>query len=234
MHPDFRLFAGTGTPSLEETILLTKTAFDLGFTGTVVLPPYYYHQASEEGLIYWYQELIKRAVPADGYLLAYHFPAQSRVPVPLGVLSCLREKYPAQFLGIKDSTGNAEYAFQIGETLDREILILVGNDTLLLDSLHAGASGCITAMGNLHSPVLREIWNSFHRGKPKHKAQEYINLQRKMLDQFRPFPATIKSLLAELHGFPRWALRPPLIPMPVENFTELLQVMRLEFGEIGE
>ncbi|HEX9331753.1 MAG TPA: dihydrodipicolinate synthase family protein, partial [Anaerolineales bacterium] len=33
--PDFRLIAGTGTPSLSETIDLTKLAFDLDFDGVL-------------------------------------------------------------------------------------------------------------------------------------------------------------------------------------------------------
>ena len=56
-YPDFRLLAGTGTPSLEETIYLTKAAFDLGFDGAVVLPPYYFHQATTNGLFSWFHEL---------------------------------------------------------------------------------------------------------------------------------------------------------------------------------
>jgi len=35
--PGFRLLAGTGTPSLSETIELTKLAFGLGYDGVVVL-----------------------------------------------------------------------------------------------------------------------------------------------------------------------------------------------------
>src|SRR5512134_2681330 len=38
----FRLLAGTGTPSLSETIDLTRLAFDLGFDGVLVVPPYYF------------------------------------------------------------------------------------------------------------------------------------------------------------------------------------------------
>lgn len=37
--PGFKLLAGTGTPSLTESIELTKLAFDLGYDGVVVLPP---------------------------------------------------------------------------------------------------------------------------------------------------------------------------------------------------
>ena len=40
--PGFRLIAGTGTPSLEETIGLTKLAFDLGYEAALVVPPYYF------------------------------------------------------------------------------------------------------------------------------------------------------------------------------------------------
>ena len=36
--PGFRLFAGTGTPSLSETVDLTKLAFDLGFDRWVSSP----------------------------------------------------------------------------------------------------------------------------------------------------------------------------------------------------
>src|SRR5512147_2372367 len=47
--PGFRLLAGTGTPSLSETIDLTKLAFDFGFDGLVVLPPYYFRKATDNG-----------------------------------------------------------------------------------------------------------------------------------------------------------------------------------------
>ena len=72
---DFTLLAGTGTPSLTETIGLTKTVFDLGFDGVVTLPPYYYHQATTEGLYEWFQKLIIKSVPEGGFILGYHIPA---------------------------------------------------------------------------------------------------------------------------------------------------------------
>jgi 4-hydroxy-tetrahydrodipicolinate synthase len=61
----FRLLAGTGTPSLSESIQLTKLAFDLDYDGVVVLPPYYFRKATDEGLFNWFSELINKAVPKD-------------------------------------------------------------------------------------------------------------------------------------------------------------------------
>jgi 4-hydroxy-tetrahydrodipicolinate synthase len=68
-RPDFRLFAGTGTPSLDETIRLNKIAFDLGYNGVVVLPPFYFRDASEDGLFNWFGQVIHASVPEDGLLL---------------------------------------------------------------------------------------------------------------------------------------------------------------------
>ncbi len=56
-HPSLKVLVGTGTPSLSETILITKSAFDLGVDGVVVLPPYYYRRATDEGLFNYFGEL---------------------------------------------------------------------------------------------------------------------------------------------------------------------------------
>jgi 4-hydroxy-tetrahydrodipicolinate synthase len=63
-HPEFRLLAGTGTPSLQETIQLTRAAFELVVEAVVVLPPYYYRKVGDEGLLTWFQRVIQEAVPA--------------------------------------------------------------------------------------------------------------------------------------------------------------------------
>jgi 4-hydroxy-tetrahydrodipicolinate synthase len=222
-HPGFRLLAGTGTPSLEETIQLTKTAFDLGFDAVVVLPPYYYHRATPEGLAIWYHELLHRAVPKDRFLLGYHFPVQTGVPIPLAVIQGLRETYPSQFAGFKDSTASAEYTFQIGKSIDQNTLALVGNDKLLVESLEAGGNGCITGMANLHAPVLRSIWDSYQKGTADRQSQAFLVTQREVIDPHRPFPVPIKALLHALHDLPDWSLRPPLTRLPNNILEKLIQ-----------
>ena len=75
----FKLLVGTGTPSLTETIELTKLAFDLNYDGVVVLPPYYFRKATDDGLFQWFSELIEKAVPQGKHLLGYHIPAMTGV-----------------------------------------------------------------------------------------------------------------------------------------------------------
>jgi 4-hydroxy-tetrahydrodipicolinate synthase len=224
-YPDFRLFAGTGTPSLDETVRLNKTAFDLGFNGVVVLPPFYFRDASEEGLFAWFSEVIHASVPEDGFLLGYHFPKISGVALPLSLLTQLRENFPDQFAGLKDSSGDLDHATTLTKELD-DRLILVGNDKLLTPALVAGASGCITALANLASPKLREIWDAHQSGEKAEDAQGEVNQARDILDPYTPFPASVKGLLAQLHDFPHWPVKPPLVSFSEDEMEQAAEKIK--------
>jgi 4-hydroxy-tetrahydrodipicolinate synthase len=209
-HPDLKLLAGTGTPSLTETAALTRTAFDLGYNGVVVLPPYYYRKASDDGLFQWFNELIKKAVPADGSLLGYHFPGVAGIGFSLDLLSRLKEAFPLQFAGIKDSSHDADLANALGERFGEDLLVLNGTDSYLHQSLEHHSGGCITAPANLISPDLRRIWEAWLAGDEAYTVQERVTEIRHILEKYPPFPPLLKALLARLHGFPRWPVRPPL------------------------
>jgi 4-hydroxy-tetrahydrodipicolinate synthase len=226
-YPEFGLLAGTGTPSLTETISLTQAAFDLGFDGVVTLPPYYFHQASTDGIYAWFHEIFNRAVPEDGYLLGYHFPAQSGVPLPLDLLSHLKDSFPDQFAGIKDSSGDPEHSKALGERFGSDLVVLAGNDSLFSYSLENQGSGCITAMANLFSPDLRVVWDAYQQGTTAPTAQERLTGRRNVLINYTPFPPSIKALIAHFHDFPHWAVRPPLLQLPVEMTQQALQELSL-------
>jgi 4-hydroxy-tetrahydrodipicolinate synthase len=163
-HPDFRLIAGTGTPSLSETIELTKLAFDLGFEAALVVPPYYFRSATDQGLFNWFSELIRKAVPADQYILGYHFPRVAGVGFSLDLLSRLKDSFPVQFAGIKDSSHDADLAGSLGETFGADLVVLTGTDTYLQLAMQNQAAGCITAPANVLSPLLRQIWEGMRSG----------------------------------------------------------------------
>jgi 4-hydroxy-tetrahydrodipicolinate synthase len=209
-YPEFRLLAGTGTPSLEETIVNTRATFDHGLDGVVVLPPYYYRSANDEGLFAWYSRLIQRAVPSDGALLGYHIPAVSGVPLSLTLLSRLKDTYPGQFAGLKDSSGSLEHARQLGEQFGKDLVVFNGNDRLFSAALQASASGCITAMASLCSPILRRVWDAHLQGGADPHSQVMLDDCRSVMDKIPPAPPLLKSMLTQMHNFPRWAVRPPL------------------------
>lgn len=226
-YPNFRMLAGTGTPSLEETLQLNKIAFDLGYDGVLVLPPYYFRNATDDGLFTWFSKVIKHSIPANGFLLGYHIPQVSGVALSANLLMRIRDAFPDQFGGVKDSSGDLANTQNLAALLP-EHAILVGADKLMLSGLKAQASGCITALANLAAPILRQLYNGYTQGDSVEDRQDTINAARSLLDQYRPFPGSVKGLLAEMYGFPRWPVKPPLVPFPrveMQTAAEQLQAI---------
>jgi 4-hydroxy-tetrahydrodipicolinate synthase len=228
--PGFRLLAGTGTPSLSETIDLTKLSFDLGYDGVVVLPPYYFRNATDEGLFEWFNELIKKAVPSDGHLLGYHFPKVAGIGLSVELLSRLKDAFPVQFAGIKDSSGDPALASMLGNKFGSDFAVLTGSDSYLQLAMQNKAAGCITAPANLISPDLRKVWDLTNEGKDASEVQTRVTRQRQVLQKFPPFPAAIKALLHSIHELPRWAVKPPLEAMP----DELIPIVESELETLQE
>ncbi len=241
-HPDFKVLAGTGTPSLQETIELTQTAFETGVDGVVVLPPYYFRKVNDEGLYRWFSEVLVNAVPEGKACFGYHFPSVSGVPLSLELLTRLKEAFPQRLAGIKDSSGDAGYARQLGALFGDDLVVLTGNDALFSLALDSHAGGCITAMANLYSPDLRIIWENHQKGEPQQSKliQERLTTARTILDRYLPFPPLLKALVSRLMMFPRWSVRPPLLPlrpeleMQVEIELQDAQVAPLSIFDLAE
>jgi 4-hydroxy-tetrahydrodipicolinate synthase len=226
--PNFRILAGTGTPSLTETIDLTKLAFDLGYDGVVTLPPYYFRNATEDGLFHWFEQVIRKSVPHDGFLLGYHFPGVAGVGFSLDLLGRLKEAFPKQFAGIKDSSHDEDFTRMLGQKFGDDLAVFSGTDSDFTRAMQYHASGCITAPANIISPGLREVYDLFLNGKDTSTAQVKVSNQRHILEKYAPFPASLKALLARLYGQPRWPIRPPLVEISkevedraVQEFTAL-------------
>lgn len=224
----FKFLAGTGTPSLTESIDLTKLAFDLGYDGVVVVPPYYFRKATDEGLFQWFSELITKAVPANKYLLGYHIPGTSGVGFSLDLLTRLKSAFPKQFAGIKDSSHDESYSAAVGDKFGRDLLVLNGTDSHLHHALQHHAQGAITAAASLISEDLREIWDLFMDGKDPSEAQVRASGRRHILEKHMPFPPTLKALLHLQYGFPKWAVRPPLEEIQNDLAEEILTELGLD------
>jgi len=221
--PGFRLLAGTGTPSLSETIDLTKLAFDLVYDGVFVVPPYYFRNATDNGLFAWFSELITKAVPSNGHVLGYHFPRVAGIGFSMELLARLKDAFPTQFAGIKDSSHDSDLARNLGEKFGSDLVVLTGTDSYLQLAMQNKAAGCITAPANILSPDLRQVWDLINAGKDSTEAQARVKKQRDILEKYPPFPPTLKALLHRLHGLPRWSVKPPLEVISEELEEQVVQ-----------
>lgn len=228
--PDFIVLAGTGTPSLEETIKLTKDAFDIGVDGVVTLPPYYFKNISDEGLFEWYRRIIKNSVPSDGAFFGYHIPKTSGIPLSLDLLARLKDEFPDQFVGIKDSSGDAEHMLALHDRFGSDLSIFTGNDKLLSQALRNDAVGCITALANIASPFARKIYDLFFQEKTTSSIQKRLDQTRQILDMYPPAAPYLKAMLAEIFKLPHWDLKPPLQALNDESVRRAIEQIDSTIG----
>ena len=78
-----RFMVGTGVPALAETVLLTRAACELGFAGALVLPPFFYPDMPDDGLVAYIDALIAAAAHPRLAVYLYHIPQNTKVPWPV-------------------------------------------------------------------------------------------------------------------------------------------------------
>ena len=188
-----KLLVGTGQTNLEDTLILTRHALEVGSAGVLVLPPFYYKNLSEQGLYRYFASLIDQIADDRLRIFLYHIPQVAGVGFPVSVVRKLHVDFPNVVAGVKDSSGdwaNTELLFEI-EGLD----VYPGSERTLLDALLLGARGCITATANVAAPILSSVITSYKNRKIE-KAEELHSVVMKFREVLEKYPpiAALKSV----------------------------------------
>lgn len=154
------VIAGTGAISTAETILLTRDAQEAGAHVALVVAPYYL-RPGPAGLTAHYRAL-SAALPDFPFML-YNIPQLVGQPIPPAVVAQLRATCP-NLIGMKDTSGDMNYAFQVREAAGYDFPILVGCDPIIGPALMAGYWGTISASANLIAPLWRAVFDAVQRG----------------------------------------------------------------------
>ncbi|MFO7324010.1 MAG: dihydrodipicolinate synthase family protein [Chloroflexota bacterium] len=221
---DLLVMAGTGFPSLPDTIAATRRAFELGVDAAVILPPYYFKKVSADGLAAYFRQVLDEAVPAHGRVLLYHIPQVSGVAVSPDLLDRLVAFDDSRIAGVKDSSGDLDHCRMLCQRYPG-LRIFAGTDRILLPSLQAGAAGLITAAGNVIAPLAVEVYRKFLSGQSADATQVRLAEARNLLDRYQPAAAMLKRLLELRLGGAGWEVRPPLEPAADEDREQLLEAL---------
>lgn len=211
--PADRLMPGVGCCAGPDTVHLTRHALAQGCRAVLMLPPFYYKGVSEEGLFGSFSRVIEQVGAEHLRVFLYHIPPVTAVPVPVAVVERLRDAYPRQIAGIKDSGGDWAHTKTLLERLP-ELSIFAGSERFLLDTLRHGGVGCITASGNVNPAGIRVVYEQW-RDNPAggDAAQERITALRGVLERFNLI-AALKSVCARHYVDEDWlTVRPPLAPL---------------------
>jgi 4-hydroxy-tetrahydrodipicolinate synthase len=218
-----QLMPGTGCCAIPDTVALTRHALSLGVTQVVMLPPFYYKGATEDGLFAGYADTIERIGDDRLRVVLYHIPQMSGIPLSLALIARLIQAFPKVVVGIKDSGGEFANMRAVIEAFPG-FSVLAGADPLMLPLLEAGGAGCITATSNLVASELATVFGLFADATRKAEvtaAQERIVALRTLSNRYAQIP-TIKAMVAAKSGYDGWhRTRPPLVPLTAAQRAEI-------------
>ena len=93
-----------------------------------------YYKNSDSGVFNFYKNII-REVP-DSKIILYNFSTLSGYAFTSDITKKLKETFPKNIIGMKDSTGNLSENFKM-----ENFSMFVGSEKKLLDGLKVGAAG---------------------------------------------------------------------------------------------
>jgi 4-hydroxy-tetrahydrodipicolinate synthase len=218
--PAAAMLPGTGTTAITDTVLLTRKAQEMGCRGALLLPPFYYKNPSDEGLLAYFNEVIQR-VAGDIKIYLYNFPQQSAIPFSVEFIGRLLRENPHKVKGIKDSSGNFENSLSYVEAFARDgFEVYAGDDSLLKSLLEKGSAGSITAASNVNCALGAEVYANWNNAAGA-AAQEVLSATRKAVISVPLIPA-LKSLVARNTRDPSWLnIRPPHLKLTAAQETAL-------------
>ena len=219
------LMPGTGCCSLTETVQLTSHAVKLGCKGTLMLPPFFYKDISDDGLLRSYAETIERVGNSALKIYLYHIPPVSGVSISLDLIERLIIRYPNVIAGVKDSSGNWDNTQSILERQWDDFRVFAGSEHFLLQTMRAGGAGCISATANINPNAIYNLYKEWKSDRADN-LQEQLNQVRTVLESYPMIPA-LKSVISYYSNHPDWTIvRPPFISLEKETQKELIQKLK--------
>ena len=214
--PLARLMVGTGAASVGDAVALTKEAAALGFAGALVLPPFYYKGASDDGIVGYFERIAAATSATDLDLFLYNFPALSGVEFSPRLVERLVATFGTRIAGLKDSSGNLDYSAEIA-ALPERLAVFPSNEATLLKAREGAFAGCISASVNVNAELCAK---AFRDGDEAALAK--ASAIRALVSR-GPLIASVKAVLAHrLRDQAFEAVLPPLIPLAEEEKRRLL------------
>lgn len=206
-----QLMPGTGLCALEETETLCRHAVELGCAAVMTLPPFFFVNATDEGLYRYFSTLIERIGSDRLKICLYHIPQMTRIGISPALAARLNEAFPEIVVALKDSSGDWENTRATIEAAPG-LSVFPGSESLMCAAMKLGGGGCISASCNSNVAAIRAVFElaRAERWEEAEAAMAPVNAHRKAIQDGGLIHA-LKAWKAHVSGDARWlTLRPPL------------------------
>ncbi|MBS1969118.1 MAG: 4-hydroxy-tetrahydrodipicolinate synthase [Bdellovibrionales bacterium] len=222
--PQFPLIMGTGSNSTAKTEEASEKAEALGADAVLVVVPYY-NKPPQRGLVQHFSEVAKSvSIP----VILYNVPGRTITALSA---DSIRELSQVQnIIGIKEASGNIEFASEIIRKTSPEFVMLSGDDGTYVDFLQAGGHGVISVASHV---IPREMlnWKKLVKSGKYDEAnadlKKHMALINHLFVEANPIPVKMALYFMGLIKSPE--LRLPLVQMS----EDLAQKMKQEMKSLG-
>ncbi|WP_413289525.1 4-hydroxy-tetrahydrodipicolinate synthase [Bdellovibrio sp. HCB337] len=221
---DFPLIMGTGSNSTAKTEELSEKAEDLGADAVLVVVPYY-NKPPQRGLVKHFTEVAKSvSIP----VILYNVPGRTITALSAESISELSRVQ--NIVGIKEASGNIEFAKEVKQKTNPEFVMLSGDDGTYVDFLKAGGHGVISVASHVIPKEMIAWKNQVASGKYEDAQagiKKHTNLINHLFVEANPIP--VKMALHYMGIIESPELRLPLVTMA----EDLAQKMKTEMKTLG-
>ncbi|MFN7191093.1 MAG: dihydrodipicolinate synthase family protein [Rhodospirillales bacterium] len=218
--PPARLMVGTGAAAVSDAVSLTRLAAELGFAGALLLPPFYYKGVPNAGVVAYVEAVARATEDCPIPLYLYHFPALSGVPYTPELVAELRRRLPSRIVGLKDSSGDLDYARTVAG-IANDFAVFPSNEATLQEARSGTFAGCISATATVNSAFCAKAWRAGDA------AAQATATAIRVLVSAGPLIPRIKSVVADMMADPAYAaVLPPMAALPAEEAATLATAVR--------
>lgn len=223
-----RMMVGTGAASLGDAIDLTGAAFRLGFGAALVMPPFFFRDVADDGVMKYFEMLFEAVHPPHCGIFLYNFPQMSGVRFHAELVDRLMRAFPNLIGGIKDSSNDMALQVAIADVRP-ELAVFPSSEAYLTAAREAGFAGCISGSVSLWPKLAAQVWRGEGSG------QSRLSALRSALAGL-PLINAVRYLTARGRDQAEWErCVPPLTPLSEENARLLLEALeRSGFSAITE
>jgi 4-hydroxy-tetrahydrodipicolinate synthase len=201
-----RIIAGAGSNATERAVELTRQAEAAGADAVLSVVPYY-NKPMQAGLLAHF-----RAVADSTTLPVILHDIPSRTVRELSDATLVSLAQSAQFVGLRDSTGDASRPVRLRSLLPPQFRLLSGDDLTALPYMAAGGHGCMSAVQNIAPELCQAICASLQQERLQSASYLFGRLAATAGLLAADHPAALKYALALL-GLIQPTTRLPIVPL---------------------
>lgn len=213
------------TSSFEDAGKMLAAYDALGCAAALVLPPFFYTDISDEGVIGYFEAMLDVAENPEIPLLLYNIPRYSGTHFTPKLVEKLVVRFGSKIVGIKDSTGNLDNGLTLVKCFP-ELSIFTGNDRVMPPLVAAGGAGMIGGMPNVFAGDLVKLFSSIGDNLASgllKKAEKRIEIV-----ESNGGLSVLKAAVAHKYRDSSWCqVAPPLEQISKSAFDTLLPILEI-------